>query len=212
MLHDTYQGPGPKPAKSQAPKSTGNGNNMPLKKTTPEPIKKPAKATKTKTRYIVVPKTKEIAVQANKTPDAITIKGAEMVPVHIGRPFKYTAAEIETKSEEYFKKCIEEQQPVTITGLAIALDTSRKVLWEYEGSDDEALSNSVKKAKLRCEHYAEKQMFIKSNPAGPIFALKNYGWTDRVDITGSIGVHEDIPPEMAEIARELIGKMLLKQG
>ena len=41
---------------------------------------------------------------------------------------------------------------------------------------------SVKRAKAKCEAYAEKQAFISRNPAGSIFLLKNYGWTDRQDI------------------------------
>jgi hypothetical protein len=36
-------------------------------------------------------------------------------------------------------------------------------------------------AKVRCENFAEEQLFLGKNAAGPILALKNYGWTDRYE-------------------------------
>jgi hypothetical protein len=48
-----------------------------------------------------------------------------------GRPMKYTKVEeIEPLIEEYLKKTKKEEW--TITGLALALDTSRNTLCEYE--------------------------------------------------------------------------------
>jgi len=47
--------------------------------------------------------------------------------------------------------------------------------------------NSVKKAKLRVEMEYEKALHSR-NPSGPIFALKNFGWTDKQDVELSGGV------------------------
>jgi len=119
-----------------------------------------------------------------------------------GRPMKFTSlAELEGKINEYFESCFEgnletgrrEQiEPFTITGLALALDTSRETLMDIEnenGSYTKEYSDAIKKAKLRCQNYAEKHMFTARNPAGAIFALKNYGWKDKIEteITGLNG-------------------------
>jgi hypothetical protein len=70
-------------------------------------------------------------------------------------------------------------EPLTITGLAIALETSRETLMNYEKKDE--FFDAVKSIKLVCENYAERALLGK-NPTGPIFALKNYGWRDKREI------------------------------
>lgn len=85
-----------------------------------------------------------------------------------------------------------ERVPYSITGLALMLDTSRKVLLEYEDGlhdlnptdenyDPLAIdfSNTIKKAKAKIEH--DVQLRLDSNMvAGTIFNLKNnFGWIDR---------------------------------
>ncbi|MEN6587864.1 MAG: terminase small subunit [Sulfuricella sp.] len=110
-----------------------------------------------------------------------------------GRPLKFASAEqINKASEDYFQKCEKSGQPITITGLCLVLGTFRDVLLDYAGGKydekDREFSNSIKRAKLRCEHYAETQAFSGKNPAGAIFALKNYGWSDKqqTEITGEV--------------------------
>ena len=67
----------------------------------------------------------------------------------VGRPLKFkTVKELSDKCDEYFK--ITKKEEWTITGLAIHLDTFRKVLCEYELKDD--FSNTIKKAKQRVEN------------------------------------------------------------
>ena len=95
-----------------------------------------------------------------------------------GRPFKYTVAQAQKLVDSYFKECDEEQSHYTITGLALALDTSRKSLCEWE-RDDHHLSNTIKRAKTRIEAQVEKMLFSGGAAAGPIFWLKNFGWTDK---------------------------------
>lgn len=98
---------------------------------------------------------------------------------NVGRPLKFeTVEEMKEQINEYFKTCDEKGKPYTITGLALALDTSRKVLLEYEERDE--YRNTIKRAKLMCENYAEEQLFISKNTAGVIFNMKNnYGWADK---------------------------------
>lgn len=93
-----------------------------------------------------------------------------------GRPLKYkTLEEIKPLIDRYFSET--EKEEWTITGLALALDTSRKVLCEYEGKDE--FSNAIKKAKEMVEHSYEIDL-KKSGRSGTIFALKNFNWEDKV--------------------------------
>lgn len=99
----------------------------------------------------------------------------------VGRPLKFETAKIlEEKLNEYFDHTPEEEW--TITGLALTLDTSRKVLCEYNEKDE--YSNTIKRAKLRIENGYEKDL-KKHGRAGTIFALKNFDWRDKqeTDIT-----------------------------
>lgn len=104
-----------------------------------------------------------------------------------GRPLKFQSVEeLQEKIDAYFVKCDEDKEPYTITGLALALDTWRSVLCDYEEKDE--FSNTIKKAKARVENYAEKKLY-GGNPAGPIFALKNFNWSDKQQLehTGKDG-------------------------
>lgn len=92
------------------------------------------------------------------------------------------------------------QVPYTITGLAEALETSRETLLDYESGkyddpertadDNTQFSDTIKKAKLRCENYAEQQLF-STTPTGTIFNLKNnYGWKDRTELDADLNVKD----------------------
>lgn len=105
----------------------------------------------------------------------------------MGRPLKFKSKEeLQEKIDAFFLECDKKQDPYTITGLAMALNTSRETLCDYEEKDD--YSDTVKAAKLKVQNYAEKMLFT-AKPTGPIFALKNYGWTDKTvqEITGKDG-------------------------
>ena len=98
-----------------------------------------------------------------------------------GRPLKFaTVKELQEQIDDYFNETPKEEW--TITGLALALDTSRKVLVEYEGRDE--YSNAIKKAKMKVENGYEIDL-KKHGRSGTIFALKNFDWKDKqeTDIT-----------------------------
>lgn len=124
-----------------------------------------------------------------------------------GRPLKFKSVkDLQSKIDAYFDSCWDEiatekpaeikdgkykeqeqkntriqVRPYTITGLALALDTTRETLLDYENKESRAeYSDTIKKAKLRCHNFAEEQLFIGKAAAGPIFNLKNnYGWKDQ---------------------------------
>lgn len=106
-----------------------------------------------------------------------------------GRPLKFSSPEeLQQKVDDYFDSLIDPRysgeipyyEPATITGLALALDTTRETLCNYQEKD--GFTDTVKRAKMRVEHYAEKQLYLGKAAAGPIFALKNFGWSDKSEV------------------------------
>lgn len=105
----------------------------------------------------------------------------------MGRPRKIKSVrQFEERAEAYFMDCEAKGEPVLLTGLILALGlSSRAALDEYAQRPE--FLNSVKKAKLRVEMEYEKALHSR-NPSGPIFALKNFGWTDKpsVEVEGEV--------------------------
>ena len=105
----------------------------------------------------------------------------------VGRPRKIKSVrQFEERTEAYFRECEAREKPALLTGLILALGLSScSALDEYAQRPE--FLNSVKKAKLRGEMEYEKALHSR-NPSGPIFALKNFGWTDKQDVEVSGGV------------------------
>lgn len=130
-----------------------------------------------------------------------------------GRPKKFESAEqMQQLIDEYFASCfdfkrdmfgnrlvdktatrakgdepnyiIEQVRPFTITGLAVALGTTRDLLLDY-GYDQE-FSDTIKTAKEQVHQYAEESLYTKG-AAGAIFNLKNnYGWRDKTEVDSTV--------------------------
>ena len=123
----------------------------------------------------------------------------------VGRPLKFKSAkELQTKIEEYFESCYEERwyqdggewkpvtdrngktmkdliKPMTVSGLAVYLETSRNTLLEYEGKEEYV--NTIKRAKDRIENFAEESLFTNKQTAGIIFNLvNNHKWVNKQEI------------------------------
>ena len=100
----------------------------------------------------------------------------------MAKPRKFNnLKEMETLIDQYFDDCDKKGIAYTCTGLAMALNTTRDLLLDYERREKEPeFAELVKKAKMRCHNYAERTLFTMKNPAGAIFNLKNnYGWKDK---------------------------------
>jgi len=114
-----------------------------------------------------------------------------------GRPPKYaTAEELEAKIDEYFaggyrtRKVVTgnkkdgfqeiEVSDITISDLVIFLGfCDRASFYDYEKKPE--FAHTIKKARSFIEREYESLLKL-GNPAGPIFALKNFGWTDQQDV------------------------------
>lgn len=118
-----------------------------------------------------------------------------------GRPLKFRSAKaLQMKIDEYFDSCDNNTAPVmtktgaivdmpspkpyTITGLALALDTSRQTLLNY--AEREEYFDTIRKAKLRIENYVEESLWTPKITSGVIFNLKNnFGWVDKQNVEHS---------------------------
>jgi hypothetical protein len=117
-----------------------------------------------------------------------------------GRPLKYADInKLQQDIDNYFSTCDKGKEievydkkaqevkkitipiPYTITGLAIALNTCRQTLLNYEVMPE--FLDTIKNAKQRVENYAELRLMTGDLfPASAIFALKNHGWKDQQEI------------------------------
>lgn len=99
-----------------------------------------------------------------------------------GQPPKYKdVEEVEQRIDAFFKDCDENNRPYTMTGLGIALGLDRAQLINY--GSKEKYSHAIKKAREKCQNYAEEQLYKGKATAGVIFALKNnWGWADKQEI------------------------------
>lgn len=108
-----------------------------------------------------------------------------------GRPLKFkTLQELDEKITYYFDNTPKDEW--TITGLALALDTSRKVLIDYEDKDE--YSYTIKRAKLMVENGYEIDL-KKNGRSGTIFALKNFDWQDKTEIEHSGEINRNASEE-----------------
>lgn len=191
-------------------------------------------------------------VTALITLDAEPVEALAIQPPKLfGRPPKFDSVEeLQTRIDEYFAWCdphieiIEvpvfvstqkiwvvdrqairtQQEPYTISGLAVFLDTNRMTLLRYEEFaskenedlpvhlrpvDSKVLRDfcyTIKKAKARIEGYVEGKLLKGGHPAGPIFNLKNnFGqWEDKtvVDNPAEAQYHKDV----AELREQVVGR------
>lgn len=109
----------------------------------------------------------------------------------MARPVKWPDPGLFDKAvDAYFDRCDVDDEPYTVTGLALALNLSRQGLLEYSGKP--LFSDTIKRAKLKIENYAERRLF-GNNVAGVIFNLKNnFKWVDKHE--HGIGGNEDGKP------------------
>jgi hypothetical protein len=100
----------------------------------------------------------------------------------MGRPLKWESPEeMQVIIDQYFEETPESRW--TITGLAMALDTSRETLINY--SERENFFDTIRRAKIKVENAYEIDLREKGH-AGNIFALKNFGWKDKTEVDATI--------------------------
>ena len=123
-----------------------------------------------------------------------------------GRPPIWTDPKAFDESvEAYFKQWEDRDNPKdgcpTWTGLTLHLGfCSRDSLNDYKKKP--GFSDPIKKALIRIENQYEQGLFGR-NPAGSIFALKNFGWNDRQEVIQKTTIQDDRIDESALTDDEL---------
>ncbi len=121
-----------------------------------------------------------------------------------GPPLKYLTPEaLQTAIDEYFTQCdnrlvqgydnkTNEQfayispEPYTMSGLAYALDLSRRGLLNYKRKDK--FVHAIKRARRKVQTDVERRLMEgKGATAGAIFNLKNnFGWKDESKVENTV--------------------------
>ncbi len=84
--------------------------------------------------------------------------------------------DLEKTINNYFENCTKNDMPITLTGLVLALDTTREIVLNYPPKDE--FFNIINQAKLRVEQAYEERL-IKRGNSGDMFALRVLGWDDK---------------------------------
>ena len=81
--------------------------------------------------------------------------------------------------DKYGVPIILNAHPPTITGLALALGfTGRQALLDYQARPE--FTDTVTRAKARCEAYAEERLYDRDGANGAKFSLScNFGWRQQ---------------------------------
>jgi hypothetical protein len=97
--------------------------------------------------------------------------------------------EFEEVAERYFRQAEDSGKPITLSGLSVALDWSRRVIIEFDDKSS-PFYRAIKKARRRIREYAENYLYTGKNQVAGIFALKcNWGWQDtqKIEYSGAGG-------------------------
>ena len=115
----------------------------------------------------------------------------------VGRPLKIESPkQMEKILNEYFETIDEEK--ITITGLCLALDLDKTTFYDYEKR--EGYADIVRKARMIVENSYEMSL-RKNGRTGDIFALKNFGWRDTVEVKNDNDINK-LDKILAEIEKD----------
>lgn len=100
-----------------------------------------------------------------------------------GRPPVFEHAEdLASKIIDYFNDCIEAKERPTISGMALYVGFESRKSFDNQANRSPEFLHIVKRAKLVVEQQYE-QLLTTVSVTGAIFALKQMGWSDKVEQT-----------------------------
>jgi len=119
----------------------------------------------------------------------------------VGRPLKIeTPKQMENILNEYFKTT--DENKITITGICLALGLDKSTFYDYEKREE--YKDIVKQARMIVENSYEISL-RENGRTGDIFALKNFGWRDKVEYEDSgnkNGVIEDLVEALKNVKKD----------
>ena len=102
-----------------------------------------------------------------------------------GRKRKYeTAEELQVAVDNYFNELEITKKNPTVTGLAYYLGFASRKSLHRQNDHGEDHADVVDRARLRVEMMYEEKL-LSRECVGAIFALKNFGWTDKQEVEHS---------------------------
>jgi len=119
------------------------------------------------------------------------------------------AEELENRLNEYFSLCEKLQAPVTYTGLMLSLGLSDKSSLSGLRYHSE-YGDMIRTAISIVEGYYEARL-SGNNAVGAIFALKNFGWSDRTDIAISDADPNKVALKESQLAVLNAGRAAFKE-
>ena len=119
----------------------------------------------------------------------------------VGRPLKIeTPEQMKNILNEYFETT--DENKITITGICLALGLDKSTFYDYEKRED--YKEIVRQARMIVENSYEISL-RENGRTGDIFALKNFGWRDKVEYEDSgnkNGVIEDLVEALKNVKKD----------
>lgn len=156
-------------------------------------MKAPIKIDEQKSKELVTKKPSELEIDDREYLegmfevfcDAVEQRGvSKELPPNITNKHRYTPLQMWENIKAYFNITIQRGQPLTKTGIALFNDFNKEDLIKFGKThkDEENPYFFLNKAFKFVELYNEYAVHKKRNPAGPIFVLKNMGWSDKLEV------------------------------
>ena len=121
-----------------------------------------------------------------------------------GRPRKYaTPEELEAVIDAWAAKCEAGDDVYTISGLTLALGFGNHSS-VYDYGKYPGFELLIARARLLIENSYEKRLYLP-NATGSIFALKQFGWSDKQEIEHSGGIDIDIHAVRERVENRVAG-------
>ena len=124
-----------------------------------------------------------------------------------GRPRLFnTVEELEVKIQEFYDYCELKEVPLTFERLATFIGIDRRTIYNYEQKDEFFPTIKRVRDKIQAD-IMERGMSGAINPTFGIFCLKNYGYTDKQEITSTnTNVNKNI--DMSAVSTEDLKKLI----
>ena len=124
-----------------------------------------------------------------------------------GRPRLFnTVEELEVKIQEFYDYCELKEVPLTFERLATFIGIDRKTIYNYEQKDEFFPTIKRVRDKIQAD-IMERGMSGAINPTFGIFCLKNYGYTDKQEISSTnVNVNNNV--DMSHISTDELKKLI----
>lgn len=108
-----------------------------------------------------------------------SLRLAELSTIDIKNP-----EQIAKRVTEYFTICAEDDMKPSVAGLAVAIGTDRRRLWEWANTEKSDRTDVIKKAYALLDLQINNYMMNgKINPVSGIFLMKNhFGYADKQEV------------------------------